>query len=533
MERMSRVAVAVLLLLCLQLQLGISGGGGGHGARRGPHLCSIIRRLIHAKKSSSSSQQQQQRSRHAGSKAGWPSTSSTPSNPFGLPMLLPPPPPLKDWPPWLDMPPVQGPSSSPSPSPSPAPSPASSAAVAEHAAPPRRGEEHARPRSIALPPASSSGDAGETSRPEVTDGSATRRGGGGGKTNYVLVAAAGASVLLAASAAAFAACYRSSKVVRSVRPWATGLSGQLQRAFVTGVPALRRAELEAACEDFSNVIGSLPEYTMYKGTLSSGVEIAVVSTTKTSPKDWSKKCEAHFRKKITSLSRVNHKNFVNLLGYCEEEQPFTRMMVFEYAPNGTLFEHLHARDEGHLDWPTRLRVAVGVAYCLEHMHQLAPPEIVRTLDASTVYLTDDFAAKISDVGFCEEEMAAAAAAPAMADRESVVHGYGMLLLEMMAGRLAASEGGLVQGWAAALLRGERRLRDVMDPALRGAFHAETVDRLDAVVRSCADRDPRRRPSMADVAARLREITAMPPDAATPKVSPLWWAELEIISTEAA
>lgn len=44
---------------------------------------------------------------------------------------------------------------------------------------------------------------------------------------------------------------------------------------------------------------------------------------------------------ITSLSRVNHKNFVNLLGYCEEEQPFTRMMVFEYAPNGTLFEHLH------------------------------------------------------------------------------------------------------------------------------------------------------------------------------------------------
>jgi serine/threonine protein kinase len=46
---------------------------------------------------------------------------------------------------------------------------------------------------------------------------------------------------------------------------------------------------------------------------------------------------------ITSLSRVNHKNFVNLLGYCQEEQPFTRMMVFEYAPNGTLYEHLHGK----------------------------------------------------------------------------------------------------------------------------------------------------------------------------------------------
>lgn len=45
---------------------------------------------------------------------------------------------------------------------------------------------------------------------------------------------------------------------------------------------------------------------------------------------------------IDTLSKVNHKNFVNLLGYCEEEEPFTRMMVCEYAPNGTLFEHLHS-----------------------------------------------------------------------------------------------------------------------------------------------------------------------------------------------
>lgn len=42
------------------------------------------------------------------------------------------------------------------------------------------------------------------------------------------------------------------------------------------------------------------------------------------------------------LSKVNHKNFVNLLGFCEEEEPFTRMIAFEYAPNGTLFEHLHS-----------------------------------------------------------------------------------------------------------------------------------------------------------------------------------------------
>jgi len=63
------------------------------------------------------------------------------------------------------------------------------------------------------------------------------------------------------------------------------------------VPKLNRAELEAACEDFSNISSSYPTCTVYKGTLSSGVEIAVVSTTLAS-KDWSKGSEACFRQKV-------------------------------------------------------------------------------------------------------------------------------------------------------------------------------------------------------------------------------------------
>ncbi|KAM0846395.1 hypothetical protein ACQ4PT_055699 [Festuca glaucescens] len=438
------------------------------------------------------------------------------------------------WPPWPWATPAPPTTSFPpledagSPSSAPAPSPA----VAKPLAAPRHA---AHGITLPLEPATvvthGAAAVGEASEPA---------GNAPGRRRMHVIAGAGASVLAVMSAALLVLCYRSSKVV-TVRPWATGLSGQLQKAFVTGVPSLKRSELEAACEDFSNVIGSLSEYMMYKGTLSSGVEIAVVSTTKSSVKEWSKHCETRFRKKITSLSRVNHKNFVNLLGYCQEEQPFTRMMVFEYAPNGTLYEHLHVREDGHLDWPTRLRVAVGIAYCLEHMHHLSPPEILGTLDTSTVYLTDDFAAKIADVFFCSDEASSTTKgmeslqSPPMSDKESVVYSYGMVLLEIMSGRFTASDGGLLEGWAASFLRGERQLRDVMDPGLsrNAALQADTVNRLDSVIRSCTDREARRRPTMTEVARRLREITAMPPDAATPKVSPLWWAELEIISTEAA
>ena len=64
------------------------------------------------------------------------------------------------------------------------------------------------------------------------------------------------------------------------------------------MPKLKRSELEAACEDFSNVIGTSSIGTVYKGTLSSGVEIAVVSLTMSSSKDWPKTSEAQFRKKV-------------------------------------------------------------------------------------------------------------------------------------------------------------------------------------------------------------------------------------------
>lgn len=68
--------------------------------------------------------------------------------------------------------------------------------------------------------------------------------------------------------------------------------------YILGVPALKRSELETACEDFSNIIGSTSSCMLYKGTLSSGVEIAVASSLVTSAKDWSKECESQYRKKV-------------------------------------------------------------------------------------------------------------------------------------------------------------------------------------------------------------------------------------------
>ncbi|KAG9453597.1 hypothetical protein H6P81_006501 [Aristolochia fimbriata] len=350
--------------------------------------------------------------------------------------------------------------------------------------------------------------------------------------------AGGVSFVLGISAIFFIFC-RKNKVV-TVRPWATGLSGQLQKAFVTGVPKLRRQELETACEDFSNIIGSSADSTLYKGTLSSGVEIAVVSSSITSQKEWSKQLEAQFRKQIETLSKVNHKNFVNLLGFCEEDEPFTRMMVFEYAPNGTLFEHLHIKEAEPLDWPARLRIAMGMAYCLEHMHQLSPPLSHKSLHSAVIYLTDDFAAKVADFGFWNVASAVKMGSgnsgllqSSSSDLESNVYNFGIILLEMITGKLpyAANEVPLID-WSSDYMNGAQPLRLMIDPMLK-SFREEEAIALCKVIRACTNPDPNGRPTMSEVVGQLREITTISPDGATPRLSPLWWAELEILSTEAS
>ncbi|XP_061342750.1 protein MALE DISCOVERER 2-like [Gastrolobium bilobum] len=335
-------------------------------------------------------------------------------------------------------------------------------------------------------------------------------------------------------------CIWRKRAAKVISPWRTGISGQLQKAFITGVPKLNRSELETACEDFSNIISSYELCTLYKGTLSSGVEIAVVSTLVTSSQDWSKKMEMNYRKKIDTLSRINHKNFINLIGYCEEEEPFTRMLVFEYAPNGNLFEYLHVKEIERLDWSERVRIIMGIAYCLQYMHHdLNTPVAHSNFSSSMIFLTDDFAAKIAEITFGNVSRAKKTGGdskkselPPHANLETNVYDFGILLLEIISGKLPYSEeqGNLVN-WAADYLNDKRKISYMIDPTLQ-SFKDNELDVICEVIQDCIQPDPRLRPTMRDITSKLREVLGVSPEQAVPRLSPLWWAELEILSVEA-
>lgn len=76
------------------------------------------------------------------------------------------------------------------------------------------------------------------------------------------------------------------------------------------------------------------------------------------------------------------------------------------------------------------------------------------------------------------------------------------------------------------------MANLVDPTLTG-FKDNELNVVCDVIEDCVSLDPKQRPTMEQVSAKLRQGLVISPDNATPKLSPLWWAELEILAMEAS
>lgn len=177
---------------------------------------------------------------------------------------------------------------------------------------------------------------------------------------------------------------------------------------------------------------------------------------------------------------------------------------------------------------------MGISYCLDHFLRLDPPLSFRALNSSTIYLTEDYSAKVSDLSFWnEEETSSSDQTPddfqSPLSNQEIVYKFGIILLELISGRLPFSkDDGLLVLWASSHLTGKRPLNGIVDQTIESPSE-EDISPLCKVIQSCVNPEPSERPKMGDVVVELRQITNISPDAASPKLSPLWWAELEIIS----
>ncbi|XP_071685921.1 probable LRR receptor-like serine/threonine-protein kinase At1g63430 [Rutidosis leptorrhynchoides] len=312
------------------------------------------------------------------------------------------------------------------------------------------------------------------------------------------------------------------------------------------VTRFNRHELEVACEDFSNIIGSSSDSLVYKGNLNGGPEIAVISLC-VKEEHWSGYLELYFQKEVADLARLNHENAGKLLGYCIDNTPFTRMLVFEYASNGTLYEHLHYEEGCQLSWTRRMKIVIGIAKGLKYLHtEIEPPFTISELNSSAVYLTDDFSPKLVDFeswktiltrsensSRCISNEGAICVLPSSLqgrhlDIQGNIYTFGVLLLEIISGRptLCKDKGCLVD-WAKDYLEKPEEMASVVDPALKH-FREEDLKVICEVVSICIHLRPRDQVSMQDLCAIL-ESKIDTSVSSELKASSLAWAELALSS----
>lgn len=369
----------------------------------------------------------------------------------------------------------------------------------------------------------------------ATSSSATSSSSNSSKT--IVIATSVPALLVLVGIGIFLCCRHKAT---AVRPW----RGDLQKGFTKGVPAFGRGELEIASEGFSNIIGLSPDIALFKGILTNGVEVAITSIRK-SAKSWSSNSELIFWRKVESLSQMKDENLVNLLGYCAEDEPFIRMLVFEYVPNGTVHEHLHNKESEHLDWETRMRIIMRVAYALDYLHHGCDSPVVHTkLDTRSVFLSEDFSAKVADFGVwkiseSQKDLKGLSGRSnklghddlELSDRltphlETNIYDFGVFLLEMVSGRSphskefeALTDWGLTQHqpW-------------IVDPTLESS-NPEELEVVTKMAYKCLQSDASKSLTMREISSSLGSSISCVKKPSVPKSSPLLWAELEILSQD--
>ncbi|XP_039024804.1 putative receptor-like protein kinase At4g00960 [Hibiscus syriacus] len=278
--------------------------------------------------------------------------------------------------------------------------------------------------------------------------------------------------------------------------------------------------LVAATKDFHShhKLGEGGFGPVYRGKLDDGREIAVKKLSQNSSQG-----KKEFENEAKVLARVQHRNVVNLLGYCIHGDE--KLLVYEYITNQSLDKVLFkpSRKE-ELDWKRRYEIITGIARGLLYLHNDSHNRIIhRDIKASNILLDDKWVPKIADFGmarlFPEGEThvnTRVAGTNGYMAPEYVMHGhlsvkadvfsFGVLVLELISGHRNSSLSSNADArnlleWVDKLYKKGKGM-EIMDAAIASSAPSEQVAICIQIGLLCVQSDPKVRPDMHRVVIML-------------------------------
>ncbi|KAL8237370.1 hypothetical protein R6Q59_018451 [Mikania micrantha] len=289
-----------------------------------------------------------------------------------------------------------------------------------------------------------------------------------------------------------------------------------------GTKAFSFEELSKYTNNFSesNNVGTGGYGMVYKGCLPNGKLVAIKRATRGSTQGG-----LEFKTEIELLSRVHHKNLVNLVGFCFDQGE--QMLVYEYIVNGTVKDSLSGRSGIRLDWIRRLRIALGAARGLQYLHDLADPPIIhRDVKTNNILLDERLVAKVADFGLSKSlgdanmthvttqvkgtmgYMDPEYYMTNQLTEKSDVYSFGIVLLELITARNPIEKGKYIVREVKQAMNKSKdlyNLQDVLDPTIGLTSQLKGLERFVDIALRCVEETGDQRPTMSDVVKEIESI----------------------------
>ncbi|CAL0321375.1 unnamed protein product [Lupinus luteus] len=295
---------------------------------------------------------------------------------------------------------------------------------------------------------------------------------------------------------------------------------------IEGAQCFSYSELKISTNNFEKKVGSGGFGVVYYGKLDDEKEIAVKVLASDSYQG-----KREFSNEVSLLSRIHHRNLVELLGYCREEG--NCMLIYEFMHNGTLKEHLYGPlTQGRsINWIKRLEVAEDAAKGIEYLHTGCTPAVIhRDVKSSNILLDRHMRAKVSDFGLSK------IAAEGVSHVSSVVRGtvgyldpeyyisqqltdksdvysFGVILLELISGQEAISNDSFgancrnIVQWAKLHIE-SGDIQGIIDPALQDNYNLQSMWKIAEKALMCVQPHGHLRPSMSEVVKEIQDAISI-------------------------
>ncbi|CAL2237833.1 unnamed protein product [Prunus armeniaca] len=279
----------------------------------------------------------------------------------------------------------------------------------------------------------------------------------------------------------------------------------------------------------NNLLGKGGFGSVYKGTLSDGIDVAV--------KVFSLQLEGAFKsfdRECEMLSNIRHRNLIKIISCCSEVD--FKALVLKYMPNGSLEKWLYSQNSWNI--LHRLNVMIDAASALEYLHHgYSVPIVHCDMKPSNILLDDDMVAHVADFGISKllggrdsitktmtlatiGYMAPEYGLEGMVSTRGDVYSFGIVVMETFTRRKPTDEmfdGEMnIKQWIAnSLVLPDGKIDEVVDANLLGIGteqedddHVRKRDCILAIMRlalTCCAELPEERISMKEVVATLNKI----------------------------